>query len=156
MSQKVASHWFRMAVVLGCWTTKTECNSFLSTLLQFTCSNLWGSMLSNFLSFTTSFQFHSFQGVSDATSGTSVGPSGTTASGDTIVEVTTVYCRIGFKGNLVCLSGLKCKRQGHAKARSFVTQERVRTYLANNTRKGKLVGAILGTKMSPHQASAVK
>jgi hypothetical protein len=67
-----------------------------------------------------------------------------------------LHCRVGFKGNRVCLSGLKCKRQGNANARSAMVQEPVRTYLANKTKKGATVGAILGTKMSPRQASAVK
>jgi hypothetical protein len=37
-----------------------------------------------------------------------------------------------------------------------MTQEPVGTYLAKKTKKGATVGAVLGAKMSPRQASAVK
>jgi hypothetical protein len=107
--------------------TKTKKVIYLtSTILNLTMSSCLSDHQSN---------ADSFQGVLDATSGTSVGSSRTTVSRDNILEVTTVYCRVGFKGNRVCLSGLKCKWQGHTKARSAMAQEPVGTYLTKKTKE---------------------
>jgi hypothetical protein len=91
----------------------------------------------------------SYGGISDVTPGTSVDPGGTTQAGDILIEVSSDHCRVKFNGRLMCLGGQKNRKQGHQKSHSAMEQEPVGTCLAKKTRKGKIIGAITGTKMSP-------
>jgi hypothetical protein len=88
--------------------------------------------------------------------GTSVDSGETTQSGDTLIEVSSNHCWIRFDGHLICLGGKNVAIGGTQKSRSAMEQEPVGTYLVKKTRKGKLIGAMIGTKMSPRQASVVK